>query len=299
MLQSNSHTMNAATLNSKFGIDNTIGFEQYQHTTIAKLSSPHASAKVSLYGAHVLSFIPNNQKEVLFVSDDAVYKNGKAIRGGIPICWPWFNAHPVDASLPSHGFARISNWEVTQSSCLNDEVSLELTLSSNSDTMQLWPYHFKATLLVTLGKTLEVSLTSHNLDTKPFDISAALHTYFNIADINTVKLEGLDATRYHDDVLNTQDVQADKLLSFGQRTDRRYLSKSKTTIHDVDRYIKVGKTGSGVTVVWNPGEELAMQMPDLLGGYKSMLCVEAANSLDDTITVQPGTQHTLSTTIVC
>jgi len=290
-------TMNTETLNAQFGIEDSISFKEYHHTTIAELKSNNASAKLSLYGAHVLSFIPNNQEEILFVSPHAVYKEGKAIRGGIPVCWPWFNAHPVDQSLPSHGFARISHWSVINTSSGADKLSIELQLKANANTMQLWPYQFEARLLVTLTDKLKVELSTFNNDNKPFDVSAALHSYFNITDINNVSLEGLKDAHYQDDVLGCAGKQTETQLLFNQRTDRRYYSKGKTIIHDKQRNIGVEKAGSGITVVWNPGKDLAMQMLDLLDGYKNMLCVEAANSLDDTITIEPGNKHTLSTTI--
>ncbi|MCU4158154.1 D-hexose-6-phosphate mutarotase [Carboxylicivirga sp. A043] len=287
--------MNAEVVNAQWGIENSISFQPYEHTIVAHLTNKHASAKISLYGAHVLSFIPNKQDDILFVSPHAVYQEGKAIRGGIPICWPWFNAHPVDKSLPSHGFARISKWSVNSTSADEEKIQLELVLSSNPDTLKLWPYQFEVRLMVTLTDQLSVALTTINKGEQPFDVSAALHSYFNISDIHTVTLEGLENTSYKDDVENVENIQKDQLLSFGQRTDRRYQSTSKAIIRDAQRNIIVDKTGSQITVVWNPGEELAMQMPDLLDGYKHMLCVEAANSLNDTITIQPGQQHTLST----
>lgn len=289
--------MNPEVLNNQFGIEDKLAFQDFQHTIIAELKHKQATAKVSLYGAHVLSYISESGEEILFVSPQAVYKEGKAIRGGIPICWPWFNAHPIDPSLPSHGFARISTWEVISSSANDEETQLELGLSSNEHTLKLWPYQFEARLVIQLGNRLTVKLKTINKDDKPFDVSAALHSYFNISDINTVTLEGLADTEYVDDVAQSTGLQADELLRFGQRTDRRYITAGKAIINDGEKQITVEKQGSGITVVWNPGEELAMQMPDLLEGYKNMLCVEAANSLDDTIIIQPGNEHILSTTI--
>ncbi|MBR8537109.1 D-hexose-6-phosphate mutarotase [Carboxylicivirga sediminis] len=289
--------MNPEVLNTQFGIVGKIAFQPFEHTIVAELQSKHATAKVSLYGAHVLSFIPNEQEDVLFVSPKAIFKNGKAIRGGIPICWPWFGPHPVDSSLPPHGFARISNWAVTNTSASDEEVSIELGLTSNAETMRLWPYQFEARLLLKLDQELTVELTTRNTDNKPFEVSAALHSYFNISDIETVTLEGLSSVDYQDDVANANGHQTDKLLAFGQRTDRRYRTSDTAIIHDTKRDISVKKSGSGITVVWNPGAELAMQMGDLAEHYQHMLCVEAANSLDDTIVIQPGMSHTLATTI--
>ncbi|WP_439183183.1 D-hexose-6-phosphate mutarotase [Carboxylicivirga taeanensis] len=289
--------MNTDALNTQFGIANQITFEPFEHTIIAKIQSPHATAKVALYGAHVLSFIPKQQDDLLFVSPNAIFQNGKAIRGGIPVCWPWFGAHPTDATLPSHGFARVSNWKVINTSASDDAVSIKLGLSANADTLQLWPYLFEATMEIKVGKQLSVALHTKNTDEKPFELSAALHSYFHICDINTAKLEGLAGVNYLDDVKNANGQQSEKLLGFGQRIDRRYRTTGSAIIHDHQRTINIAKSGSGITVVWNPGEALASQMGDLGESYKNMLCVEAANSLDDTVVVQPGHSHTLSTII--
>lgn len=111
-------------LNTTYGIDNQLTFSEEKHMIVANIKSKYASAKISLYGAHVLSFTPKDERDLIFLSQDAFYQNGKAIRGGIPVCWPWFGAHPENKNLPSHGFARLSNWEVIQSSSSNGEVQI-------------------------------------------------------------------------------------------------------------------------------------------------------------------------------
>ncbi|MCG8579507.1 MAG: D-hexose-6-phosphate mutarotase [Bacteroidales bacterium] len=289
--------MNSEVLNTQFGIDNKISFEPFEHTIVAELKSDYSTAKVSLYGAHVLSFIPDEQEDILFVSPHAVYQNGKAIRGGIPVCWPWFNAHPVDQTLPSHGFARTSTWQVAHSSADKNETILELTLRSSEQTLKLWPYQFETRLTIKAGRQLKVELTTINKDNKAIEVSGALHSYFNVSNILNVQLQGLEGAGYFDSVINDRAVQNNELLTFEQYTNRMYSSTEKCIIRDKNRTIEVDKSGSGMTVVWNPGEELANKMPDLLEGYQNMLCVEAANCLEDTITIEPGEKHTLTTTL--
>ena len=291
--------MNIATLNTQYGIDKKVSFKAYQHTIVAEITSVHSTTRVSLYGGQVLSFIPNGEKDLLFMSSASTFQEGKAIRGGIPVCWPWFGAHPVDHSLPSHGFARISTWTVLNTQEAGDDVVLTLGLSANAETLKLWPYHFEAELEVRAGKTLSVSLKTRNTDTKAFEISAALHSYFNISNIEAIQLEGLCNCNYLDDVNNSEGKQQEERLSITGRIDRRYRNTTANChIHDNNRIIKVGKKGSQITVVWNPGAELTKQMADLGDlDYRNMLCVEAANSLEDTISVLPGQQHILNTTI--
>nr|WP_321451945.1 D-hexose-6-phosphate mutarotase [uncultured Carboxylicivirga sp.] len=286
-------------LNEKFGIEEVLTFKQEHHTIMAEVTTPFSIAKISLYGAQVLSFIPKGGKDLLFVSSETLYEEGKAIRGGIPVCWPWFNAHPTDSTKPSHGFARISFWEVLSTSKKEDEIIIALGLKSDDNTKKYFPYEFEAVLEVSVGKSLNVELTTKNIGSELFDVSAALHTYFNISDISTIKLQGLHQTKYKDDVLDIEAVQEAEMITFSGRTDRRYRdTESEVAIIDTDRTIHVGKKGSKITVVWNPGAELASQMADLGDSdYKKMVCVESANSLDDTITLESGASHCLATTI--
>jgi len=291
--------MQLKALNEQYGIDGALEFQSEQHTAMAYIKTAYSTAKVSIYGAQVLSFIPKGKDDLLFVSSKSFYQEGKAIRGGIPVCWPWFKAHPTDSTKPSHGFARISRWEVLSTKKEGDEVVISLGLKSDDRTKDFFPYDFEAMLEVTVGKGLNLELTTKNMDSKPFDVSAALHTYFNISDIANVKLRGLHKTAYKDDVLGIDALQEDEMVTFSGRTDRRYKeTEGEVSIIDGDKTIKVGKKDSKITVVWNPGAELASQMADLGNNdYKKMVCVESANSLNDTITIQPGTFHCLGTTI--
>ena len=291
--------MTLSELNKQYGIDQKVSFKNYQHTIVAEINSNSSTAQVSLYGAQVLSFIPSGNEDTLFMSSKSLFVEGKAIRGGIPICWPWFGAHPVDGSLPSHGFARIMTWEVIGTKEEGNEVVLTLGLSSNAETLSLWPYQFEAQLEVRVGQTLSVALKTINTDNKAFEISAALHSYFKVSDINNIALSGLANTTFLDDVKEKEGLQREDQLLISERIDRRYRqSTSECYIKDGYTNTKIAKEGSQITVVWNPGAELSRQMADLGDAdYLNMICVEAANSLEDTITVQAGKQHVLKTTI--
>lgn len=291
--------MDVLSLNKQFGIKGNVDFKEFNHTIVAQIKTPSSMAEISLYGAQVLSFRDNTNADLLFMSSESYYQDGKAMRGGIPICWPWFNSHPSNSALPSHGFARISTWNVISTQVIDNFVEIVFELSSDKKTFALWPYHFTAQVKVVVGDELSVSLSTKNTDDKPFDISSALHTYFNVSDIKNIQLEGLKAVSFLDDVINKEGVQQEGLLNFDGRIDRRYRNTtSACLIHDENRKIKVEKQGSSITVVWNPGEPLAKEMADLGNeDYKRMLCVEAANSLEDAITVMPGKVHTLETII--
>ncbi|MCU4173500.1 D-hexose-6-phosphate mutarotase [Carboxylicivirga sp. N1Y90] len=291
--------MDLITLNKEYGCNDNIRFIDEYHTIIAEIKNKYATVKVSLYGAQVLSFKPHDQDEILFMSSQSYFEDGKAIRGGIPVCWPWFGSHPNNEELPSHGFARISTWKVVSCLSTNDAVTLKLGLTSNASTLKLWPFVFNAELVVKLGKELSVSLITTNKNDVPFEISSALHSYFKLSDFSDTSLKGLKDTAFLDDVSEKEGLQKEELLRFSDRIDCRYRrTESPCLINDKDRQIKVEKRGSEITVVWNPGKQLSAEMKDLGDqDYKHMLCVEAANSLEDTITVQAGKKHTLETII--
>lgn len=291
--------MNLTELNETFGIDQSVHFIEEQHTIVAELKNAYAKARVSLYGAQVLSFKPYDQDEVFFISEESYFEEGKAIRGGIPICWPWFGAHPENDQLPSHGFARISSWKVISSQTVDNVVTLKLGLSSSEESLKIWPYDFDAELSIRMEHDLSVTLTSYNKGDKPFEISAALHSYFKLTDFASTYLEGLKNTTFLDDVTDQEGLQKDELLKFTDRIDCRYRKTiTPCVIHDDNRKIRVAKNGSQITVVWNPGKKLSSEMIDMGDDdYRHMLCVEAANSLEDSITVQPGKKHILETII--
>lgn len=288
-------------LNSTYGIDNQLTFSKEKHTIVANIESKYASSTLSLYGAQVLSFKPKSERDLLFLSPDTFYQNGKAIRGGIPICWPWFGAHPDNKNLPSHGFARLSNWEVIQTSSNNGEIQIQLQLKNSGLTEALWPYKFETLISLTVGKSLKLNLKTINKGDKAFRITSALHSYLNISDSEKIKIKGLENTEYRDDVLHISSLQKESLLSIKGEVDRQYFNTSKTCIINdptFQRQIQIDKIESQTTVVWNPGNALAAKMTDLGDKeYKNMLCIEAANNMNDTITINPGESHSLQTQI--
>ncbi len=265
---------------------------------IIDIRNAHATAQIALHGAHVTSFHPKGQKPVIFTSAEAIYKEGKAIRGGIPICWPWFNAHPTDSSMPSHGFARNRFWEIV--STASESAYTEIVLRLPLEGVSIWPHQTETTATLRVGKELSLSLTTTNSGEEPCTIGGALHTYFNISNIDEVTVSGLTATPYLDTVVNEQSTQNGSIRFQGE-LDRVYQNTSSdTVIHDPlwRRDILVRKSGSQSTVVWNPWSEKSAGMADLGNHeYKGFLCIEAANALDDIYTLEPEQSHTLATTI--
>lgn len=260
---------------------------------IFHIRNASATAQIALHGAHLIAYTPYGKTDqpVIFTSSQAAYKVGKAIRGGIPLCWPWFSAHPSDSSQPSHGHARNQFWTSLSSSTTQRETKLALQLEHNE---------LQAIVHFTIGEQLRISLTTTNRSREAQRIGGALHSYFHVGDIAQVTLSGLENSTYFDAITKDTKTQNGQ-LTIGSAVDSIYHpTDAAITIHDhaLDREIVVEKAGSQSTVIWNPWAEGAASMGDLADEeYQQFVCVETANTQFDMIELAPQQSHTLATTI--
>ncbi len=288
------------TLNSRFGIANHLLFEDGgAGLPVAHVSTPYATAQVALYGGQVLAWEPTGHKPVIWVSKAAVYEQGKPVRGGVPVCWPWFGPLPGQAL---HGFVRTRAWEVRSAHLdASGQVILRLGICGDAATHALWNNAFDLELVVTVGQTLTIALTTRNTGAAAFTLTQALHTYFCVGDITHTKVLGLDGCDYLDKVQNMAEMQQSGAVRFSGETDRVYLNTtSDCLIEDATwgRSIRVTKQGSDSTVVWNPWAEREKAIADMAeGDYKGMVCVETTNAGSDQISLAPGQSHTLAAVI--
>lgn len=289
-------------LNRQFGISNQLTFSNhFGELAIAQIQNEYAQAKISINGGQVLHFQPTNEEDVLWLSPNSELKAGRPIRGGIPVCWPWFGPHAERADFPLHGFARLLPWEVVSSN-KNDkgEIELALCLQHNDDTIKYWPYQFKLALKVTVGKELTVELTTFNEDNKPFIISEALHSYFLVQQVDKIAIDGLDKVAYWDKVDGMNKIQ-DGLVKISEETDHVYLNTPAScflSLPSFKRRIQVDKDGSHTTVIWNPWREKAAKTPDIGESvFHKMVCVETANAFQNQIQIAPGASHRMKTVI--
>jgi dihydroxy-acid dehydratase len=274
--------------------------------TYADIDNHGGRATICLQGAHVVSFRPKSQQEpVVWVSDAAKFAAGKSIRGGAPVCWPWFGPHASEASFPAHGFARTVDWQVTGSRKRNDaKTEITLQLVENEQTRAQWPHATRLTLTVVVGDRLEMQLATTNTGAAPVQIGEALHTYFHISDIGTAKVAGLEGATFHDKVDNFATRKQSGSIGFSGEVDRVYVNTpADCVIEDagLKRRIRVAKTGSLSTIVWTPWTEKADKMGDMGtgksgNGWREMVCVESANAMDNVVTVAPGETHTMAVT---
>ncbi len=263
-----------------------------------RISTEIASGLVYLQGAHVAAWTPAGHGPVIWMSENAVYAKGKALRGGIPICFPWFGAHPEYKQYPAHGFARTRDFAYNGARRTEDGGSqLELVLHNDAQTEALFPFAFSARLRVAFGKTLGLELLVSNRSEEPFSFEEALHSYFCVADVEQVSVLGLQGASYADKVQSmARFTESASELSLKGETDRVYDSVATCTIRDpkAGRGLRIEKADSAATVVWNPWAEKAAQMSDLgADAWPRMLCVESANVGTSRILLGPGESHTL------
>ncbi|MDT8451828.1 MAG: D-hexose-6-phosphate mutarotase [Gammaproteobacteria bacterium] len=269
---------------------------------VIEIKNSQASARISLQGAQVLSWVPAGSGEVIWLSEQAKFAPGKSVRGGVPICWPWFGPHENNAAYPGHGFARTVLWQVTKTEALASgeiQVTFQLDTRELDETIKpMWPLPTIAEYRLTIGKILTIELTTFNHSDQAMTIGQALHTYFKVDDVSETSVQGLDGKPY----LNKTDGFKRKTQSgpvtIGEEVDRVYLqTPDDVTIDDGQRKIIIRKHNSQSTVIWNPWQEAAEKMGDLgPDGYLKMLCVESANALEDTVNIGAGDSYTLRVT---
>jgi glucose-6-phosphate 1-epimerase len=261
-----------------------------------------ASGDLYLHGAQVTSWQPAGAEEVIFLSAQSHFQDGRAIRGGIPICFPWFRAKADNPQAPAHGFVRTKEWRLDDVSA-GEDGSVMVTCSTESDgsTRQWWPHEFLIEHRVTFGSSLRLELIVHNTGAEPFTFEEALHTYFRVGDAQAIRVRGLDGVSF----LDNMDANREKLQSgdvaLTAPTDNAYLdTRGPVDLMDpvLRRTLCTEKESSSTTIVWNPWKQGAVALSDLGDDeWQQMTCVEASNILASAITLAPGETHTLRATL--
>ncbi|NJO97704.1 MAG: D-hexose-6-phosphate mutarotase [Pleurocapsa sp. CRU_1_2] len=293
--------MNIEQLNANYGIADKVKFVEGQgNFPLIKINNEHAEATISVYAGQVLSFKPVGQVEdLMFLSSQAYYQTGKAIKGGTPICWPWFGPDPEGKGRASHGFVRDRLWQVRDVVSTQDGATqVTMGLVDTSETRAIWNYSFDFSVMITVGKVLKITLVTRNTGSESFAITQALHTYFKIGDINQVTVLGLENKAYIDKVDRGQQKNQSGAITFSGECDRIYLDvPAQLAINDraLNRQITVTATNSKTAIVWNPGADISAKMADLGDrDYENFVCVETANAADEVITVPAGEQYQIA-----
>jgi glucose-6-phosphate 1-epimerase len=264
-----------------------------------RLAVPGGEAIVALDGGHVVAWEPRGHKPVLWLSPGRPTA-GKALRGGIPVCWPWFADHPTDTTKPAHGFVRTRPWRLVAASRKAEVVRVQLSIATHADDALIWPHSACVDIVVTLGETLALDLVTHNTGTDTFALTQALHTYFAVGDSAKVTVEGFDGLSYADKLDGFSRRRQTGVITFAGEVDRIYDTHDGHAVI-IDRHwqrrIEIAKSGSRSSVVWNPGAVKGAQLGDLgSDGWRRFVCVETCNAGRDIVHLDPRAVQTLSAT---
>jgi glucose-6-phosphate 1-epimerase len=263
-----------------------------------KVENNSASAVIALQGAQILEYALKDDESLFWLSDKNEFEVGKVIRGGVPICWPWFGMHK-HATLPQHGFARIFIFEHIETKELDkDTTEVLLRLKDSKESLELWDYKFELDVKITISKELMIELITKNTDTKPFEITQALHSYFSISNIEDIRIIGLDGCPYLDALIKKEFVQDGDIL-FDEEIDRIYQDvRRDIVLMDETHVVDIKNEGSSSVVVWNPWIDKCKRLSTMRDdAYKEFVCIESANALYDSKTIQPDASHTLKVII--
>ena len=271
--------------------------------TVVSVAGAGGSAEVYLHGAQITSWVTAGAEPVLWLSAASEFAQGAAIRGGVPLCFPWFGPLAGTPSAPKHGFARLVDWTLAQVREDGDDVVLVLELRDSAATRSsAWPHPFEATYTITVGTRLTLSLAVANTGTAGFSFEEALHTYLSVADIGATEVRGLEGAAFFDQLRDPQGQPAEAgPVRFAAETDRAYVATTAAaTVVDAaaGRSVTVEKRGSRSTVVWNPWRAKAAAMADFGDDeWERMVCVETCNVRTDAVQLAPGSSHVMSVTL--
>jgi glucose-6-phosphate 1-epimerase len=266
---------------------------------LAKVCVTSAAAKGEMYlhGAHIASWQPRDAEEVLFVSSKSRWEEGRAIRGGVPVCFPWFADKADTPGAPAHGFVRTTAWQLESIVQDGNAVMVGMATASNDNTRKLWPADFHLVHRATFGSELILELMVRNTGITSLRFEEALHAYFRVGRIQEARLQGLNSVHYLDKTDSNRKKTQHGPIVIVSETDRVYLN-TKAAIeledHDLCRRITVDKENSLTTVIWNPWIDKAKALSDLGDAeWMQMVCIEASNVSDFAVELAPGQQHTM------
>lgn len=286
------------TLNQKFADCTGLEFVKIGDLILAKIDTPLAQATVAVQGAQIIEWKPVDEDQpVVWRAKKPTYEAGKSVRGGVPICWPWFGNHPT--LTMAHGFVRFKDWTLMNAQCDSEgQVHLHWRITDDAESLALWPHRFELDAIMHIGTELRIQLVTHNTGDASFSITQGLHTYLNLGDTHSTVIRGLEGGYYLDKLKGFSRTPQEDIITITGPMDRIYFGTTHTVeVEDSEfnRVIVVAKEGSHSTVVWNPDENVPSGMqPE---ESRNMVCVEAVNAADDTVSIAPGERKILGTTI--
>jgi glucose-6-phosphate 1-epimerase len=266
-----------------------------------RVTTAGAVGEIYMHGAQVTSWKPAGREEVFFVSSRSPWEDGRPIRGGVPISFPWFASKVDDPTAPAHGFVRTKAWQLESISQEGSAVTVSMSTESNEDTKRWSPAEFRLFYRVSFGSELYLELDVANTGETPLRFEEALHAYYRVGNIEETRVRGLNAVLYLDKTDSNREKTQQGEMAVISETDRVYLNTSHAIEIDdpvLRRRIQVSKENSLTTVVWNPWREKARSMSDLgADEWMQMICVETSNVPHYSVVLAPGQQHTMKSVV--
>jgi glucose-6-phosphate 1-epimerase len=268
---------------------------------VVRIHAPGAEGELYLHGAHVTSWKPRGAEEVLFVSSRSRFDSEHAIRGGIPICFPWFGSKAGEPKAPAHGFARTKMWQLESIEQVAHAVAVSMVIESDDSTRKWWPSDFRLLYRVTFGSELSLDLVIRNTGTASLRFEEALHTYYRLGNIEDARVRGLEATDYLDKTDSGRKKTQHGEIVISSEVDRVYLNTTgaiEVEDRSMRRRIRTAKEGSRTTVVWNPWIDKARSLSDFADDeWRQMICIETSNVSDYAVDLAPGQEHKMNAII--
>jgi glucose-6-phosphate 1-epimerase len=265
------------------------------------VSSPEAAGEMYLHGAHVTSWKPAGREEVLFLSSRAQWEDGRAIRGGVPVCFPWFGDKADDPKAPAHGFVRLKTWQLESIARAGSAVTVSMFTESDENTQKWWPAEFRLVHRATFARELSLELEMTNTGRTPLRFEEALHAYHRVGSIEAARVRGLDAVHYLDKTDSDREKVQQGAIVVDSETDRVYLDTTDAIeLEDpaLHRRTLVSKQNSRTTTVWNPWVRKAHDLSDLGDGeWREFICIETCNAGDFAVALGPGQQYTMKAVV--
>jgi glucose-6-phosphate 1-epimerase len=266
-----------------------------------RVTSAEATGEIYLLGANVTSWKPKAREEVLFLSAKSRWEDGRAIRGGVPICFPWFGNKADAPTAPAHGFVRTKPWQLESIAQARHGVTVNMFTASNEDTKRWWTGEFRADYRASFGPELGLELEITNTGKTSMRFEEALHAYLRVGNIESARVRGLDAVRYLDKTDSNREKTQQGDIAITSETDRVYLD----TTGAIELYepvprrrARIMKENSHTTVVWNPWVEKAHSLPDFGDDeWKQMICIETSNVSGFSLALEPGQQHKMKAVV--
>jgi glucose-6-phosphate 1-epimerase len=256
-----------------------------------------AAGEIYLHGAHVTSWKPAGGKEILFLSSHSRWESGRAIRGGVPICFPWFGDKLNDPAAPAHGFVRTKAWQLDSIVEVADAITVSMVTESGEDTKRWWAADFRLLYRVTFASVLKLEIVVTNTGKTPLRFEEALHAYHRVGNVLNARVMGLNNVAYIDKTDSNQKKRQQGEIAVVSETDRVYLdTAAEIELDDFElrRRTHIAKENSRTTVVWNPWVQKAQSLPDFGDDeWKQMICVETSNVSDFAVDLAPGQGHTM------